>query len=779
MGRIIILVSDDDAFNRQMLPLLKRRLRGSTVLLVNSEVTLTDSALGTYDALVAVVSGKQSKISSDHGIGHILSAVKQSPDSLVFPILLHGAQMPSLSDLPESLHWFALTNALQIDSGNLKKQTIRLAKSIRNKATFSDPISTTQFLTDVLRRAFRPMCWGPLWAFGCVVLTFSAMVCLMFAVPTLQTNQRYAGALGVGLMFSSGLIAGVYCARNLGIPGMVAGAVYGLVSPLMPFLFVLLIILIPFMISRNESTLYPIFSVATIGVPFALAPYFLAMGYAATTTAIGQPILRRKIVWASIIAVFGFACGGLIGKTTTRDEALPLDNVGFGIATVAYIVMAGITIGLLRGICLTLNERPAIVTPSMSPPLLPKKEKVQTVVPPLQLALTVAEKRFVVTYRNVFISYRRSDGGHIAKALYDQFTRRMPGAHIFRDVDAIPYGLDYRKILYDEVVKCDVLVAVIGPRWVRHAESTGNPIWGENDFVQFEIEEAIQNGIPIIVALFDGASIPKSEQLPDSLRDLEKATCIDVSGEEGMENLCHAIARAHRKTDRPVTRIEQIESAVRLGSRNALRWGLVWTALGILCSIAFYLTESVALELGSAAAGLILLPAACGAMTGQQFGSKFAVVALALLVPILACLSGMVILLIAILVRILEVITIDQSAEMRRVHFVMACGIFLGAVIALTVIAGRLIRQRRRRIRVWNGIVYAALGTMAGGLAGAGAGSSELLLALALPGIEAKLDYSLIMTFTIGGITAGMVHGAALAALPATALSRSSESSNS
>jgi hypothetical protein len=51
------------------------------------------------------------------------------------------------------------------------------------------------------------------------------------------------------------------------------------------------------------------------------------------------------------------------------------------------------------------------------------------------------------------------------------------------DVDAIPFGKNFVKILQEEDAKCDALLAVIGPAWLDMRDEDGNRrLDDSNDF---------------------------------------------------------------------------------------------------------------------------------------------------------------------------------------------------------------------------------------------------------------------------------------------------------
>jgi len=74
----------------------------------------------------------------------------------------------------------------------------------------------------------------------------------------------------------------------------------------------------------------------------------------------------------------------------------------------------------------------------------------------------------------VFISYRRDDSAGHAGRVHDQLKREFGSELLFMDVDAIPLGRNFIKVLREEVAKCDVLLALIGPNWLDARDEEGN-----------------------------------------------------------------------------------------------------------------------------------------------------------------------------------------------------------------------------------------------------------------------------------------------------------------
>ena len=116
----------------------------------------------------------------------------------------------------------------------------------------------------------------------------------------------------------------------------------------------------------------------------------------------------------------------------------------------------------------------------------------------------------------VFISYRRDDSAGHAGRVHDRLQREFGRDLLFMDVDSIPLGTNFVKVLGEEVAKCDALLAMIGPGWLDARDENGNRrLENPDDFVRIEIGTALKRGIPVIPILLEGTRVPKADQLPD------------------------------------------------------------------------------------------------------------------------------------------------------------------------------------------------------------------------------------------------------------------------
>ena len=112
------------------------------------------------------------------------------------------------------------------------------------------------------------------------------------------------------------------------------------------------------------------------------------------------------------------------------------------------------------------------------------------------------------------------------------------------DVDSIGLGADFVKTIQDTVGSCDVLIAVIGSRWLTCTDAQGaRRLDNAEDFVRTEIAAALRRDIRVIPVLVDGALMPRSADLPDDLKQLVRRNALEV-GDTHFDDDCRRLIAA-------------------------------------------------------------------------------------------------------------------------------------------------------------------------------------------------------------------------------------------
>ncbi|MBV8224161.1 MAG: toll/interleukin-1 receptor domain-containing protein, partial [Verrucomicrobia bacterium] len=99
----------------------------------------------------------------------------------------------------------------------------------------------------------------------------------------------------------------------------------------------------------------------------------------------------------------------------------------------------------------------------------------------------------------IFISYRREDSSASAGRIYDRLSGSFPSNRIFNDVDNIAPGVDFVTAIEKSIGSCDVLISVVGKRWLSVTDEDGKRRLDDtDDFVRLEIATALKRGIRVI-----------------------------------------------------------------------------------------------------------------------------------------------------------------------------------------------------------------------------------------------------------------------------------------
>jgi TIR domain len=148
----------------------------------------------------------------------------------------------------------------------------------------------------------------------------------------------------------------------------------------------------------------------------------------------------------------------------------------------------------------------------------------------------------------IFISYRRDDSAAWAGRLSDRLKNHFPSNQIFMDIDAIDPGVDFVEAVEAVVGACDVLIAVIGSRWLASSDRRGKRRLDiAEDLVRLEIGTALKRGIRLVPVLVEGAMMPESGELPDDLKALVRRNALEIGHirfDADSEHLVKAVERA-------------------------------------------------------------------------------------------------------------------------------------------------------------------------------------------------------------------------------------------
>jgi hypothetical protein len=172
----------------------------------------------------------------------------------------------------------------------------------------------------------------------------------------------------------------------------------------------------------------------------------------------------------------------------------------------------------------------------------------------------------------IFISYRREECGWLAGRLYDRLTARFGREQIFMDVGGIAPGEDFVKVIEKGVSECEILIAVIGTRWLDIRDEQDRPrLDNPEDFVRMEISAALKRDITVMPVLVDGVLIPKPIDLSDDLKPLVRRNALQISA-TGFDHDCGRLITAIEQVlAQNATARREREEKARLEAQNQPR----------------------------------------------------------------------------------------------------------------------------------------------------------------------------------------------------------------
>lgn len=129
----------------------------------------------------------------------------------------------------------------------------------------------------------------------------------------------------------------------------------------------------------------------------------------------------------------------------------------------------------------------------------------------------------------VFVNYRTGDGEWAAALVKRELSARFGADQVFYASQSIRLGEDFSREILSGLRRCEVLLALIGPRWVGAVDREGvRRLNKADDWVRREITEAFQYGLRVIPVLMDGIDPLTEADLPDALRRLARCQYLRI-----------------------------------------------------------------------------------------------------------------------------------------------------------------------------------------------------------------------------------------------------------
>ena len=181
-------------------------------------------------------------------------------------------------------------------------------------------------------------------------------------------------------------------------------------------------------------------------------------------------------------------------------------------------------------------------------------------------------RRANIAISRIFISYRREDSAPHAGRLNDRLCLTFGADRVFMDIDDIPLGQDFAAALRENVRLADVVLVIIGPKWLAAAGEDGRRrLDDERDFVRFEVADALRQDKRVIPILVNDTPLPKAAELPDDLQPLL---------------VCQALHLADARFNRDAADLIQALGGAEPGPSPVRRWLVVGGIAAALAAFA-------------------------------------------------------------------------------------------------------------------------------------------------------------------------------------------------
>jgi hypothetical protein len=144
----------------------------------------------------------------------------------------------------------------------------------------------------------------------------------------------------------------------------------------------------------------------------------------------------------------------------------------------------------------------------------------------------------------IFVSYRRDDDPNAAARVRDGLAGAFGKSNVFMDVDNLLAGQRFDIKLAEALDACDLLIAVIGPRWMELFKAKLDS--GERDYVREEMAAALKRGITVIPVRVGREGnmppMPRPQDLPKDIRDVVLHQKHDVAYERFGRDVVELVA---------------------------------------------------------------------------------------------------------------------------------------------------------------------------------------------------------------------------------------------
>jgi transcriptional regulator with XRE-family HTH domain len=130
----------------------------------------------------------------------------------------------------------------------------------------------------------------------------------------------------------------------------------------------------------------------------------------------------------------------------------------------------------------------------------------------------------------IFISFRKIDERWMRDRVCQALTGRFGASQFFRSGNSIPPGSDFAQVLLRQARECEVMLVLIGSRWLDASDETGRRLLDrDDDWVRREIAASISAGnraVPVLLG--DSTMLPGPSQLPPDIAHIGRLQFLRV-----------------------------------------------------------------------------------------------------------------------------------------------------------------------------------------------------------------------------------------------------------
>ena len=151
----------------------------------------------------------------------------------------------------------------------------------------------------------------------------------------------------------------------------------------------------------------------------------------------------------------------------------------------------------------------------------------------------------------IFISYRRSLDTATAWLIKKELSNRLKHVEFFQDISGIESGENFEVKIDQAVQQADLVIVIISPLWLNTINQNNQNRSNEfnrpsKDYVQYEIENSLNQNKRLIPILVEDTSMPKEHDLPPSIEPLSKVQSLRIN----FKDFTDSIKRLHSRCEK-------------------------------------------------------------------------------------------------------------------------------------------------------------------------------------------------------------------------------------